>query len=175
MLPYVLTLSTHDFICGNICVPLCTSLWGQQRYLVSLCLSQFLYSCLPLLVCPFTFTEKPDCDNITFTTKYIMCFLRLKFTILVKILQMILDCYCICYASVFLSLSVSSKQMYLNGVVSPTPAFIGTWILSCWVSYWKKGVKKKLKVVRKFKGDLKTFFLGGTGTLTDTMNTVSFS
>lgn len=39
----------------------------------------------------------------------------------------------------------------------------------------KEGGEKKLKGVSKFKGDLKTFFLGGTGTLTDTMNTVSFS
>ena len=160
-----------QYLCATLYIPVRSAKVSR----VSLPMPVPLFICLPLLVCPFTFTEKPDCENITFTTKYTMCFLRLKFTILVKILQMILDCYCICYASVFLSLSVSSKQMDLNGVASPTPAFIGTWSFSCWVSYWKKGVKKKLKGVRIFKGDLKTFFLGGTGTLTDTMNTVSFS
>ena len=80
------SICTHSFyswlyLWQYLCATLYIPVRSAKVSCVSLPIPVPLFICLPLLVCPFTFTEKPDCDNITFTTKYTMCFLRLKFNL----------------------------------------------------------------------------------------------
>ena len=124
-------LMPSTFVHDPICVPLCTSLWSQSRDCVSLPEPVLLSICLSLLVWPFTFTKKWDCNKTN-----IVLFVVSIITILVKLLQMIwgyITGFGVCPSFCLSNLSVSLKYIYIlhhNCVKLSMPHFSDMWSCS---------------------------------------------